>query len=125
MKKRKESKETPPNCAICDDRPADGSLYVSFSSYAEERASSAACPSSSAHQDVRFRRSGSRYVRPVRREDLSPDQRTGRWRSRGSGGSGGAACRSYRSCRPGRPDRSSRSLELDDHFNSNRLAAAI
>ena len=40
MKKRKESKETPPNCAICDDRPADGSLYVSFSPYAEERASS-------------------------------------------------------------------------------------
>lgn len=34
----KKTAETPPSCAICDERPADGSLYVSFSPYPRERA---------------------------------------------------------------------------------------
>jgi hypothetical protein len=38
MKKKKEPVEAPPSCSVCDERPADGSLYVSFSPYARERA---------------------------------------------------------------------------------------
>lgn len=39
MKKRKEPAEAPPLCAICAERRADGSLYVSYSPYAEQRES--------------------------------------------------------------------------------------
>lgn len=39
MKKRGEIAELPPVCAICGERPADGSLYVSYSAYAEQRES--------------------------------------------------------------------------------------
>lgn len=38
-KKPKEHAEAPPRCAVCDERPADGSLYVSYSPYAEQRES--------------------------------------------------------------------------------------
>lgn len=37
--KKKAPVETPPNCAICDERPADGSLYVSYSPFTELRES--------------------------------------------------------------------------------------
>jgi hypothetical protein len=30
MKKKKEPADQPPNCSVCDERPSDGSLYVSF-----------------------------------------------------------------------------------------------
>jgi len=38
-KKSKELTETPPSCSVCDERLADGSLYVSFSPFAEQRES--------------------------------------------------------------------------------------
>lgn len=36
MKKKKDPVEQPPNCSVCDERPADGSLYVSFSPYSQK-----------------------------------------------------------------------------------------
>ena len=37
MKKRKDPVEPLPRCAICDERDADGSLYVSYSPFADQR----------------------------------------------------------------------------------------
>ncbi len=38
-KRSKTPAEIPPNCTVCDERPAEGTLYVSYSPYAEQRES--------------------------------------------------------------------------------------
>jgi len=38
-KRAKKIVETPPSCAVCDARPADGTLYVNYTPFEEQRES--------------------------------------------------------------------------------------